>query len=95
MMQFLWAVNIAVWGAVMLYMAPDAWRAAFRKSHQFDPMRMAFFTTAFLMTCFPLRWLLAPDNTTLWALLYALSAADAVYIIVVARLYGRGPLDGS
>lgn len=89
-MQFLWAVNIAAWGAVMLYMAPDAWRAAFRPSRQFDSMRMAFFATAFLMTCFPLRWLFAPDNTALWALLYALSAADAIYVIVVARTFGRG-----
>ena len=94
-MSFLWAINIAAWGAVMLYMAPDAWRASFRKSHQFDPLRMAFFATAFLLMCMPMRWLFAPDNTALWALLYGLSAADAIYVIIVARAIGRGPSNGS
>ena len=90
-MTFLWWLNTAVWGVVMLYMAKGAWSAAFGKSRRYDPWRLVSFTTAFMMAGFSIRWLLVPDIIILWQLLYVLSAADAVYIIIVARAYGRGP----
>jgi phage portal protein BeeE len=38
-----------------------------------------------------LRWLLAPDNEDLFALVYVLSSAVALYKLLLSRTYGRGP----
>jgi hypothetical protein len=85
-------LNVVVWGIMLVYMIPGAWSAAFGKDlRRGDPMRLACLSTAFVMVGFNLRWLLAPDSIVLWQALYGLSAASGVYIILLARAYGRGP----
>lgn len=85
-------LNCIVWAAVFIYMAGGAWSAASgRDLRRGDPMRLACCATAFVMIGFNVRWLFAADNMLLWRALYVLSAALAVYIIVLGRAYGRGP----
>lgn len=95
MMPALWLLNTFAWGIVLVYMLPGAWNAAFGGPRLHDPWRLVCFSTALMMAGFSVRWLLAPDNMLLWQALYVLSAADAAYVVVVARAYGRGPsVDG-
>jgi hypothetical protein len=90
-MTFLWLLTLVSWTAVIVYMAPAAWAASFgRNPRRGDPMRLACFSTAVMMAGFSLRWLLAPTNVLLWQILYVLSSVDAVYILMLARAYGRG-----
>ena len=93
-MTVLWWLNTIIWAVVMAYMLPGAWGAAFHKCRRNDPIRLVFFATAFMMAGFSLRWIIAPDLIIVWKLLYVLSAAIAVYTIIVARAYGRGPVVG-
>jgi hypothetical protein len=84
-------LNVIVWGSMLVYMAPAAWSAAFGKAtRRGDPMRLACLAMAFVMIGFNLRWLLIPDDTAVWMALCALSAAAGVYILMLARSYGRG-----
>lgn len=84
-------LNLILWLAVIVYMAPGAYAAATGNGvRRGDPMRLGCLVTAIVMAGFNARWLLFPDSTTLWAMLYVLSAADAVYIAILARTYGRG-----
>lgn len=84
-------INIIVWLAVVAYCLPGAWAAASsRGTRRGDPMRLACLATGFVIMGFNLRWLLAPDNVTLWKMLYALACADGIYILLLARAYGRG-----
>lgn len=91
-MTLLRILNVVVWGVMAAYMLPGAWSTvagyAVRRG---DPMRLACFATAIVMVGFSLRWLLAPDNILVWQALYGLSAAVGVYIMFLARAYGRGP----
>lgn len=80
------------WGLLAVYMATGAATAAFgSRIRRGDPMRLAVFVTAIIICGFSLRHLLDPDNEALWALLYGLSAADAVFIWRLGVAYGRGP----
>jgi hypothetical protein len=85
-------LNVIVWGGLIAFMLPGAWSAAFGKAvRRGDPMRLACLATGAVMVGFNLRWLLAPDSIILWQALYGLAAAVGVYIIMLARAYGRGP----
>lgn len=85
-------LNVIVWAGVLIYMIPSAWPAVrgvdMRRG---DPMRLACAATAFVMLGFVVRWLIAPQDMLSWAALYVLSAALGVYIVLLARAYGRGP----
>lgn len=84
-------LNVAIWLGGMIYMAPGAWAAASGKNvRRGDPMRLACLATGFLMVGFNLRWLLIPDSEALFIALLTLSAVDGVYIVMLARSYGRG-----
>lgn len=85
-------INLAIWGALLLYSLPGAWGAVSgRGVRRGDPMRLACVATSFVEIGFTLRWLLAPTNVTLWQALYVLSAMTGLYVIRVAWAYGRGP----
>lgn len=84
-------INIIIWLVVVVYCLPGAWAAASsRATRRGDPMRLACLATGFVMMGFNLRWLLAPENQTLWQALYVLAAADGLYVLSLARAYGRG-----
>ena len=84
-------LNVIAWGIVLLYMIPGAWSAGFGKDRRRgDPMRLAGAINAFLMAGFSLRWLFAPTDEMIWMALYFLCFINAIYIIVLARVYGRG-----
>ncbi|MFS0771027.1 hypothetical protein [Sphingomonas sp. 1P08PE] len=83
-------LNVASWGAALIYVLPGASAAVFGPARRGDPMRLGCATTAIVMLGFVLRWLVMPDSEAAWAALYALGAADAVFIIALARSYGRG-----
>ena len=90
-MTALRVVNVLIWGALLIYMLPGAYSAAFGKAvRRGDPMRMGVAATCLVMIAANLRWLLAPDNVSLWAAVYVLSAAVAIYIAFLAKAYGRG-----
>lgn len=90
-MTLLRILNVIVWGALALYMIPGAWAAAKGTATRYgDPMRLSVLATALVMIGFFLRWLLAPDSVLLWQFLHVLSIADAIYIAMLARAYGRG-----
>lgn len=83
--------NVLIWGLVLLYMIPGAWSAGFGKDHhRGDPMCLAGAINAFLWCGFSLRWFIVPDNEMIWMALYFLAFVNAIYIIVLARVYGRG-----
>ena len=90
-MMPLWIINVVVWLLLLIYVTPSAWAATRIHARHGDPMRLAVFATALMMMGFSLRWLLAPDSILLWQLLYILAAADAVFIGILCRVYGRGP----
>lgn len=84
-------INVAIWGAVFLYMVPGAFSAARGKAVRHgDPMRLAVAAMAFVLCATQLRWLLAPENVSLWRALLVLGAANGVYLGLLARAYGRG-----
>lgn len=85
-------LNVLVWGIMLVMMSSGAWSAAFGNDlRRGDPMRLACFATAFVMVGFNVRWLIWPDSVLMWQALYVLSAASGVYIMLLARAYGRGP----
>lgn len=87
-----WLLNIAVWSAVLIYMASGAWSAvAGSATRRGDPMRLACFTTAFVILGFTIRWMVAPDSEAAWKVLNVLCAIDGLFIVALGRAYGRGP----
>lgn len=86
-------IALICWAGVVIFMFRGAAAAALsRNMRRGDPMRLACFATAIVNAGFSARWLMAADNELIWKLLYVLSAAAAIYIIVLGRRYGRGPL---
>jgi hypothetical protein len=84
--------NLIVWGALFIYMLPAARHAITGKDvRRADPMRLSVAAVCIVMILGNIRWLFAPDNQTLFASIYVLSAFVGVYKIILARTYGRGP----
>lgn len=91
-MDALRIITAAVWTVMLVYMAPGAWAAVRgRTVRRGDPMRLACFLTGVMIVGFSLRHLLFPESMVTWAALYIFSISIAVYIIALARAYGRGP----
>lgn len=86
-------LNVIVWGAMSVFMLSGAWAAVTgRGVRRGDPMRLACFVTGLLLMGFSLRWLIVPDDIWIWEALYTLSITDALYIIALGYVYGRGPM---
>lgn len=84
-------INIVCWIVVLIYMAP-AVASIFRGSSRTgDPARLACFGFALTSILFSARWLVAPADTEIWAALYVMSTVVAIYTLIAARSYGRGP----
>lgn len=93
MMDALRIANLIVWGVFMLpFMASGAWSAmSGREMRRGDPMRLACFATGLIICGFNVRGMIAPDDELSRVILYLLSIADGVFIMLLARAYGRGP----
>lgn len=93
-------VNLAVWGAMLLYMSRGAVAAVTRHARYGDPMRLACALTAFVIIGFNVFWLWGADDHTSDTLesdltlnaLLVLSAAVGAYILKLGATYGRGVL---
>ena len=84
-------LTVIAYGIVLFYMLPGALSASFGKDrHRGDPMRLSGAINAFLIAALSLRLLLAPTNDTIWMGLYVLGLVNAIYVIALARAYGRG-----
>lgn len=84
-------INLIVWLSLAVYMLPAVISSFCGVNTRYgDPMRVAVFATCLVIAGFSLRWLIAPENEAMWRVLYILSAADALYIALLARTYGRG-----
>jgi hypothetical protein len=92
MMTALRLLNLIIWGGLWVYMVPGAWSAVRGKEiRRGDPMRLGVAAVCVVMILGNLRWLFAPDSDSLFASIYALSAMVGIYIIRLAKAYGRGP----
>lgn len=93
-MIWLRLINIAVWGAMLVYMLPGAWSATTVRARYGDPMRLACALTGIVFLAFNGYWIVnaasAPSDPFMMALL-VLSAALACFILKLGRTYGRGP----
>ena len=91
-MAFYWWLNLAVWGACMLYSAPAAATAAFvpSKTRRGDPMLLATFLVSALFFGHNARWLFAPHSDDAWKALYFVGAMTGVYVLRLMVAYGRG-----
>lgn len=85
-------VDIMIWSVTAVFMARGACAAATGRGVRYgDPMRLACFATAIVVIGFNARWILAAESMLFWKLLYALSGAVGIYIVVLGHRYGRGP----
>lgn len=93
-MTALIVLNIAAWGALLLYMLMrGAWAAVRHDSPRHgDPMRVGVAAVAFVMLGYFLRRLIAPDSDVAFMTLSVLSIVVAAFVAWLARSYGRGPL---
>jgi hypothetical protein len=84
-------LDIARLASVLLWLIPaallpgSAWRVLIGRPREPDPYKAACWFMALLILGFIGRWYVAPGDTGLWAALYALSAALAVYVILLVR----------
>jgi hypothetical protein len=92
LLTILRVVNLLVWGALFIAMVPGARHAVTGKDwRRGDPWQLSVAAVCIVMVLGNLRWLLAPDNEDLFALVYVLSSAVALYKLLLSRTYGRGP----
>lgn len=86
-------LNLLIWSALLLYMAPGASHAVSGKDvRRGDPMRLGVGAVCLVMILGNLRWLMAPDSDALFAAVYVLNALVGAYLFRLAKSYGRGPL---
>lgn len=90
-MTLLRILNILCWAAVLIYMTPGVFDILRGRPRTGDPARLVCFTYAVVSIAFAVRWLVLPNDHEVWALLYGLSSAAALYTLYAARSYGRGP----
>lgn len=74
-------------------MAPGAWSVIRNNGgvRRGDPMRVGVAGVAIVMILANFRWLLAAENDLLFAVIYLLNAGVGLFMISLARTYGRGP----
>jgi hypothetical protein len=85
-------VDITIWALAAGFMSRGAWAAAKARGVRYgDPMGLACFATAIVIIGFNARCIFATDSVLFWMLLYALSGAVGIYIVVLGHRYGRGP----
>lgn len=82
--------SIVAWFIVAVALGGSAYRAVTGKTYAYDNFRACFFFVALLMLGFNGRWLVAPNDRSIWVALYALSVLVAFFILRVARAHGRG-----
>lgn len=81
-----------IWSVVLLFASRSAFAAAFLKSERRgDPMRLATWLVALVMVCGSLRWILLPDNETLWKAVWVVASITGFYVLRLMIAYGRGP----
>ncbi len=90
-------LNLIVWGAMFLYMAPGAVSAVTRHARYGDPMRLACALTAIVFTGFNAFWLWGAghhcppvEEDRILNGLLVLSSALGIYIWKLGATYGRG-----
>lgn len=84
-------IALAMWLGAMAYMASGAWGAVWGHSaRRGDPMRLACFVTAGIFAGYISRGLFWPGDPTSGVALRLMSMADAIYIVLLGRAYGRG-----
>jgi hypothetical protein len=81
---------LLLWAAAALVLAPGALRYVRGRFDGCDAYRTAFFFTALLFIGSLSRWILAPDDEEIFVALYAMTAALAVYVMILA-VQGRPP----
>jgi hypothetical protein len=92
MLTALRVLNLIIWSALFVAMAPGAVHAISGKDwRRGDPWQLSVAAVCIVMVLGNLRWLFAADNDTLFALVYVLSSIVGLYKLLLARTYGRGP----
>jgi hypothetical protein len=92
MLTALRILNLVIWSALFVVMLPGARQAIGGKDwRRGDPWQLSVAAVCIVMVLGNLRWLLAADNDTLFALIYVLSSIVGLYKLLLARTYGRGP----
>jgi hypothetical protein len=85
-------LNLIIWGALLVYTLPAAFGVIAGKDvRRADPWRLSVASVCIVIILGNLRWLIAPTNETLFALIYVLTAIVGVYKFILVRTYGRGP----
>lgn len=92
MLTALRLLNVLIWTGLLVYMLPGARHAVTGKEvRRADPWQLSVAVVSFVIILGNLRFLLAPENETMFAAVYVLTAIVGIYKIILARTYGRGP----
>jgi hypothetical protein len=92
MLTVLRVVNLLIWSALFFYVLRGAISTVTGKdTRRGDPMRLGVAAVCIVIVLGNLRWLVAPDDQTLFIAVYVLTAIVGIYKIILARTYGRGP----
>ena len=75
---------LCLWAAAAIALAPSAWRIVVGRATTVDEYRTACFFAALLFIGQIGRWLLVPGDTHIFTGLYALTAALAVYVLILS-----------
>lgn len=75
---------LVLWAAVAFIMAPSFYRYVSGISDEVVEYRTAFFFTGLLFVGMQARWLIAPDEQTVFLSLTALGAVLALYVAILA-----------
>lgn len=84
-------VALIAWIVVACFMVRGALSAVFRGQSEINLLALGRFTTAVVFTGYYIRLIYAIDEPWLWTMLHVLSAANAVYIILMARAFRGAP----
>lgn len=98
LVQYLQIFSGICWLIVVVSMSGSGWRLLFGQTNPYDEVRGAFLFMGVLQSGFVVRWLLfpaaieamEPAELNLWTALYALCGLLALWVLLVARAYGRG-----
>lgn len=82
---YLRLIGLGLWACAAVVLLPSVLRYARGAYTEADECRTAFFFTSLLFVGNLGRWVLAPDDTSVLVALNALTAALAVYVLILVR----------